>query len=349
MHVSELFSEEDLLKAIEDKMVTQRKHPQWDLWIYNYTPQAQYSRTWNDVTINCRGLILDGNADIVARPFKKFFNYGEEQVDLAPDTPVKAFDKADGSLGIIYPTPDGKVSVATRGSFESDQALWATDHLKSKNLSADDFFNIDEITYLCEIVYPENRIVLDYGNFAGLIGLASVDINTGKAMNVLPAFAFDRYVEHFPEITTLKEALSAPDRWNSEGLVLRLEDGTHVKIKQEDYVKAHKIVTGLNERTIWEAMREGGYGGAMDMISELPDEFHAWAEEVSTKLWWEFCQLEAEVIFDHATIVTFLDDNYTRKEFAQEAINNENKSAMFLIEDERMEEMRKWVWDQIRP
>lgn len=346
MHVSELFSEEDLLKAIEDKMVTQRKHPQWDLWIYNYTPQAQYSRTWNDVTINCRGLILDGNADIVARPFKKFFNYGEEQVDLAPDTPVKAFDKADGSLGIIYPTPDGKVSVATRGSFESDQALWATDHLKSKNLSADDFFNIDEITYLCEIVYPENRIVLDYGNFAGLIGLASVDINTGKAMNVLPAFAFDRYVEHFPEITTLKEALSAPDRWNSEGLVLRLEDGTHVKIKQEDYVKAHKIVTGLNERAIWEALVRGE---ADELISSLPDEFYNWASEIKTNLTVEKMCLASEALDVHRSVVESLPEGYTRKEFAQEAIKHEIKSALFLLEDGREEEVSTWAWNQIRP
>lgn len=346
MHVSELFSENDLDHALEQGLVTERKHPEFNLWIYNYSKSAQYSRTWNDVTINCRGLILDGNADIVARPFKKFFNYGEEQVDLAPDTPVKAFDKADGSLGIIYPTPDGKVSVATRGSFESDQALWATDHLKDKGITQDDFMNFDEYTYLCEIVGAFNRIVLDYGDFEGLIGLACVDIESGVAIDPISTFAFDRYIQHFPEITTLKEALSAPDRQNSEGLVLRLEGGDSLKIKQEDYVKAHKIVTGLNERAIWEALVRGE---ADELISSLPDEFYNWASEIKTNLTVEKMCLASEALDVHRSVVESLPEGYTRKEFAQEAIKHEIKSALFLLEDGREEEVSTWAWNQIRP
>lgn len=346
MHVSELFSEEDLLKAIEDKMVTQRKHPQWDLWIYNYTPQAQYSRTWNDVTINCRGLILDGNADIVARPFKKFFNYGEEQVDLAPDTPVKAFDKADGSLGIIYPTPDGKVSVATRGSFESDQALWATDHLKDKGITQDDFMNFGDYTYLCEIVGSFNRIVLDYGDFEGLIGLACVDIETGVAIDPLSTLAFDQYIQHFPEVKTLKDALEVEPRKNAEGLVLRMEDGSHLKCKQSDYVELHRIVTGLNERTIWEALVSGK---AEELVASLPDEFYEWANNVKHELTVKKMCIASEALDNHQSVVESLPEGYTRKEFAQEAIKHEIKSALFLLEDGREEEVSTWAWNQIRP
>ena len=714
MHVSELFSEEDLLKAIEDKLVTQRKHPQFDLWIYNYTPQAQYSRTWNDVTINCRGLILDGNADIVARPFKKFFNYGEEQVDLAPDTPVKAFDKADGcflyntklalwdgstmkigdivkdrkevtligmdsdgnlvpskvidwhnngqkenwmdiivdspvslrsgganhpnkmrvtsnhhiyvngeykpavdikvgdtlvtreleydevalhmiessllgdgcivksnnkkewgryqeshsykqkeyveelravlgagavnrsdtksgygssmcwvgsspstklkelrdkwyangrkvipedlswmddysvakwlmddghrqkfkaqadrisfatnsftseeitrlgnrlvemygvsyhivndggrgyalvvnsgrkkqihtlwariapyvhpsmrykipeiyheveyislrgsrdyipvatkvlkidrdvennkknfpsgrvgfdistetenymangiivhnSLGIIYPTPDGKVSVATRGSFESDQALCATDHLKGKGMTQDDFMNFDEYTYLAEIVGSFNRIVLDYGDFEGLIGLACVDIETGVAIDPLPTFAFDRYIQHFPEVKTLKDALEVEPRKNAEGLVLRMEDGSHLKCKQADYVEAHRIVSNLSERAIWEALVRGDVD---ELISSLPDEFYNWASEIKHRLTVEKMCIASSALDAHRSVVESLPEGYTRKEFAQKAVQFENKSALFLLEDGREEEVSTWAWNQIRP
>jgi hypothetical protein len=35
-------------------------------------------------------------------------------------------DKLDGSLGILYPTPDGH-AIATRGAFVSEQALHATE------------------------------------------------------------------------------------------------------------------------------------------------------------------------------------------------------------------------------
>jgi RNA ligase len=86
---------------------------------------------------------------------------------------VRVFDKMDGSLGILYPTSQG-MAVATRGSFTSEQALKATEILHEKypewaQITYDWFrSNFDanwyEVNYtdLVEIVYPENRIVVDY-------------------------------------------------------------------------------------------------------------------------------------------------------------------------------------------
>lgn len=37
--------------------------------MYNYTAKAQYDKLWNEVTLQCRGLILDGDGNVVARPF----------------------------------------------------------------------------------------------------------------------------------------------------------------------------------------------------------------------------------------------------------------------------------------
>ena len=178
MHVSELFSEEDLLKAIEDKMVTQRKHPQWDLWIYNYSKTAQYTKTWTDVTMNCRGLILDHNGNVVARGPKKFFNYGEQEssnIDL--NTEVRVTKKFDGSLGILS-VYNGETIVATRGSFESEQAILGQTMIDSGEY--DNLINLisDEFSVIVEIIHPMNRIVVDYGEeeslkFLGLVGMKS--------------------------------------------------------------------------------------------------------------------------------------------------------------------------------
>ena len=66
-----------LNEMIENDFVNVNKHPTHDLFIYNYSPKAQYERVWNEVTMMCRGLILDADYNIVARPFKKFFNLGE--------------------------------------------------------------------------------------------------------------------------------------------------------------------------------------------------------------------------------------------------------------------------------
>lgn len=178
MHVSELFSEEDLLKAIEDKMVTQRKHPQWDLWIYNYSKSAQYTRTWTDVTMNCRGLILDSNGEVVSRGPKKFFNYGEP--DSAPvelNTEVRVTTKFDGSLGILS-RYNNETIVATRGSFESEQAIMGQAMVDTGKYYELVEMISEDFSVIVEIIHPMNRIVVDYGDeeslkFLGLVGMKS--------------------------------------------------------------------------------------------------------------------------------------------------------------------------------
>ena len=62
---------------VEQKFISEQKHPNLDLWIYNYTKRCQYEKKWDEVTTMCRGLILNKEGNIIARPFKKFFNIGE--------------------------------------------------------------------------------------------------------------------------------------------------------------------------------------------------------------------------------------------------------------------------------
>jgi RNA ligase len=133
---------EKIEQAIEDGWVTKRKHPEADLYILNYSPAAQIEFHWDkDTTMICRGLIVDDEWNVVARPFQKFFTidqlttlrnkvyhlYGLKFKTMF-DGPFRVFDKLDGSLGVLYPVGD-KVAVATRGSFESEMAIKGTQML----------------------------------------------------------------------------------------------------------------------------------------------------------------------------------------------------------------------------
>lgn len=169
-------NEELLKEMVAQKYVNVQKHPTADLYIYNYSATCQYDQMWNEVTLACRGLIRDGQGNVVARPFKKFFNY--EQV---PDLPAENFiatEKMDGSLGILYFVGDTPF-IATRGSFVSEQAQKATEILRTKYGHV--VFN-PEHTYLFEIVYKQNRIVVDYGDLEDLILLAVIETATGKEL-----------------------------------------------------------------------------------------------------------------------------------------------------------------------
>ena len=128
--------------------------------------------------MTCRGLIARGDGTIVARPFPKFFNLDEiiARGESLPAEDFEVFDKLDGSLGILYHDSAGHPRIATRGSFLSEQAARGTGLLREKygDLRFD-----PACTYLFEIIYPENRIVVDYAGLTDLVLLAVIDTDSG--------------------------------------------------------------------------------------------------------------------------------------------------------------------------
>ncbi|MEO3856131.1 hypothetical protein [Acrocarpospora sp. B8E8] len=280
LHIADLFDPCDLDEAIENGFVRVQVHPDEPLKIYNYTERAQFAQEWNDVTLACRGLIVDDSGWVRALPFGKFFNYGQEQTGpLDLNGKAVVVDKMDGSLGILYPTPVGW-SIATRGSFTSDQAKHATDlfHERYKG-----FEPPSGVTALFEIVFPENRIVCDYGGLDDLILLGGVDMANRQVLGPQDIPGWDGPSADVFVAATLGEALAMPPRAGAEGLVVRMvETGQMVKIKQSDYVELHKVITGLNARIVWEALGNGRT--IADLCEPLPDEFHQWVRDLAVEL-----------------------------------------------------------------
>lgn len=128
-----------------------------DLILFNYGTIFRPYHRWTFFERISRGLILNKHTgEVVARPFDKFWNWGEK--GWKPKGDIKhVYAKEDGSLGILY-RHNGEYCIATRGSFTSPQALRATKILQ-KNYGLTTLW--DDWTLLFEIIYPENRIVVD--------------------------------------------------------------------------------------------------------------------------------------------------------------------------------------------
>lgn len=101
------------------------------------------------------GLICDLDGEIIERPFEKFFNIEEHNHSL-PDLKFEIYEKLDGSLGILY-FLEGIPYIASRGSFDSPQAIKATSMLHGQYKNSVSKLNKDK-TYLFEIIYPDNNI-----------------------------------------------------------------------------------------------------------------------------------------------------------------------------------------------
>lgn len=252
--------------------------------LFNYTQTAQFANRWNYFERISRGLILDAvTGEVIARPFPKFWNWGER----FNETPIiDITEKVDGSLGILY-YRNGVHRIATRGSFTSDQAQWATAYLKQFYLET---LNND-YTFLFEIIYPENRVVVDYKGRQDLVLIGArhrftgVELSRKSLEQAADIFHFT-LPKHYTfnsvsEIIEAAHALSA----NEEGWVIRFADGERLKIKGDAYRLAHRIMTGVTFNRVLEAVRDGIFD---QLIEGVPDEFlgqiKTWKAEIDREL-----------------------------------------------------------------
>ena len=251
---------------------------------------------------------MNGLHDIVARPFQKFFNLEETENLILPDEPFEVYEKMDGSLGILY-WADGKPAIATRGSFTSEQAIVATELLHTKYADAIKYIDPTK-TYLFEIIYPENRIVIDYGDARKLVLLAVIDTKTGAEISLptvetrhalsLPNEYFE-IVKRYDGLNDL-QALKSLEEYNREGFVVKFKSGYRLKVKFAEYVRIHHIITRVSTINIWEYLKEGQE--LLPILERVPDEFYDWVKATHAKLLSDFAQIEAEAKSEFKVLAT---------------------------------------------
>lgn len=272
------------------EFIKERRHPTLPLIIWNYNARCQYAKAWDEYTRMARGLITDLEGNIVARPFRKFFNLGETEetkIENLPDEMPYIYEKLDGSLGILYWDESDGVSIpyiASRGSFVSRQAQWATEWLQERARNRRMRF-VRGYTYLFEIIYPGNRIVVDYGDREGLALLAVVETVTGQEMDPIDeahrlGLPGARQICHPLELVQSRcETLDA----NEEGFVAHYPGaGLRVKLKGAEYCRLHKLLTGFSTISIWECLVAGT--DIEPMLDRVPEEFSTWVRQKKDRL-----------------------------------------------------------------
>jgi tRNA splicing ligase len=350
----------ELNQLIADDYINVNKHPTADLYIYNYSQKAQYDRVWNVWTLACRGLILDKDYNIVARPFQKFFNLEELNltpapspkergvfdeissplslgeglgVKFIPNESFEVYEKMDGSLGILY-WIENEAYIATRGSFVSEQAQVATEMLHTQYAEVIPCLDKSK-TYLFEIIYPENRIVLDYGNERKLVLLAIIDTETGNE-NELQDIGFEvvKLYDGLNDLSKLKQL----EEDNKEGFVVKFSNGFRLKVKFEEYQRLHRIVTQISNQDIWEFLKDDK--DFAPLLDRVPDEFYDWVKDTKTQLLKNYSEIETQAKMDFKVLEN-------RKETALYFLNCQYPSVMFKMLDGQS--YHEVIWKMLKP
>jgi RNA ligase len=315
-------------------LVETREHPAGGLLLLNYTERCQYERAWDDVTVWCRGLIIDTRAwEVAALPLAKFFNVGERpesSIESLPQEPFAVYEKLDGSLGITYRL-EGKLVLATRGAFTSREALQGTKYLQQ-------LAQVDSIpesfTCLFEVICQHHRRVSSY-DFEGLALLAVIDRRTGAELSWSEVQTWaDRLGCRTPAaypFGTLAEVLQSRSKLPAkmEGYVIRFASGLRVKAKGDAYLELQKRAAQLSEERI---LQELARGEIEPFLQQVPEEFRADVQSMISELKGRALALETQI---RTSFQTAPNEN-NRKAFAawvQSNVPSDRRSAFFQLYD----------------
>lgn len=381
MHIYELFGpyQSDSFGYMQEwGYIRENEHPDHPLSILTYTEKAQFENMWNRFTLQCRGLIYDWQTgEIVALPLPKFFNSVQHGVDqdtsvpdnphlrienwskALPDEPFEIFEKLDGSMILVFHYK-GEWLTASKGSFTSDQAKWAKQMIDQRTYALQ-----PGITYIAELIHPDNRIVVDYKDRKDLVLLAArrnsdgseLDLSTvanswrgigsvvKSYMGPLSA-SFLKNMENFAaegrDINGKK--ISGTEE---EGYVVRFLGGTRAKVKLADYLAAHKLFTQTNERTVHEWLATGE--DLSGILAIVPDEYAEWVKAVARQLNQAHAELIGKAEESFEEIMAVLPSDHSRKDFALMASKYPWRSALFALHDGAGNKVIEWAWKQLKP
>jgi RNA ligase len=264
-----------LMDACEQGLVSMKSDG--PLRLFAYTNRCAFDKAWTPFSRIARGLILDVEAKRVASLVPtKFFNYLEGMApgtpaDPLPDESFEVTVKADGSMIQVF-YHDGEWRTATRGSFNSTQAQWAKEWLyRNANLLE----LVPGHTYIAEAIYAANRIVVSY-DFEGLVLLMAYNQHGHEySRGDMERLSFDANVQlveskaynRIEDLLEVAKTLSG----NEEGFVVRFQSGRRIKIKGDEYVRIHRLVSRVTPLGVFDLLVAGDDINAVAMA--LPEEF----------------------------------------------------------------------------
>lgn len=357
-HITDIADQTSWDSHLEQGLIKRGENASGSVAVYNYvTAQVQFKKIWNPVTEASRGLIVNAaTGEILARPFKKFFGWSEYSPEeqksiLQKDERVMVSDKLDGSLGILYTDPaDGLEKIATRGSLEGHHARLATEMYREKYTGK--WSPKEGYTYLFEILMPGAGVVISYPEET-LVLIGRVNNETGRSSLLTEVEEWPWEKAEVLPYESMAEVLNAPARPYKEGVVVHfLGSDLRVKVKYDEFIRLHRIGSGVSKYRVWEALSNGVK--MEEWKPFLEEEFYSFVDEVASDLSARYDAVLTEALEAQAAVREKFGEQFNRKEFAQHVNATYSKPiAQFILNSEfnsaLEEKHRARLWDLVKP
>jgi RNA ligase len=351
-------------------------HQEFPLDIYNYTRAAVHENKWDEVTSKCRGIIVNRDTgEIAARPFEKFHNYGAvvgeyagaggPQAAGAFGEPV-VWEKMDGFMCTLYRW-ENKDYIASKGSFHSIHAKWATAQIRAKFGDRLPIV-LGGKTLVFEGLHRDLRIVIDYKERQELVLLAVIDNETGEEYSpeslesVAMELGFNTPLNYNLTLEQARAASLGDGKCDEEGYVLtwyrRGVPPFRLKMKFIEYLRLHRMVTGVSPKRIWEVLSTDQSIELQEYLKQSTPWFSKFVQKWINAMRAEYDRLhgEAHTRFQCAQIMLKDDSRRNwdtphsfRKAYAERFTTPENKefsSILFAMLDGK--QIAPVIWRMVR-
>jgi RNA ligase len=171
-----------------------------------------------------------------------------------------------------------------------------------------------------------------------LVLLTAIEHETGKEFIEDIGFPI---VKRYDGITDLQQLKTLQEE-NKEGFVVRFKNGFRVKIKFAEYIRLHRICTGISNIDVWEYLKEGKPFD--ELISKVPDEFYNWLMLTANTI-----EMNYKLIFECAQKRYMELWNEDKKTFAQRVMREAKDISAILFNMYNGKKFKPLIWRMVRP
>lgn len=170
------FNVDDL---VAKKLVTKKTYidgPYAGLSVLKYKNNVFWDNLWHTDPrlLECRGMVVDAEDNVIIWPFTKIFNRFENGTDLPLDQQVVCVRKVNGFMATAAVRGE-KLLVSTTGTLDSEFSTLARKHLDE--LKFDGVAFPEDFTFIFEICDRSDPHIIDEEEGAYLIGVRDLALN----------------------------------------------------------------------------------------------------------------------------------------------------------------------------
>lgn len=173
------FNAKDLISQGIVKAKTYTEGPYAGLSVLKYSNSVFWDNRWGEDSrlLDCRGMVVDQDDNVIIWPFTKIFNRFENETDLPLDQKVICVRKVNGFMAAatIY---KGELLVSTTGTLDSEFANLARKYIHAGPIEKID--TVQNYTFIFEICDSSDPHIVAEDAGAYLIGLRRM--SDGKMM-----------------------------------------------------------------------------------------------------------------------------------------------------------------------